>query len=556
MARPKRTSTAGVRLERKAEEVKRGPVVCVDFPAVEDGLFLSVRALAETLHSVLSSCFQVATPPGYIDAMPKPKRAAVYEELLRRSSVIITSSPFRWLKARQQSGIHRPCIFLPLGEGARGASRLRTVFSKLTAQDVIAFASTAEKDLFDALVKSCAARTFMLPFFVDTDFFKPLTSTRRKAVRTSLGLTPDNVLVLYTGRITAEKNVHTLLVLINMLAEQHRNVRLLVVGAPDDRFVFQTLGGTGIDLGAVFRSVLDLDLLTTRVAFTGQTISGDDLATLYGAADIFANLTLHHDENFGFSQVEAMSSGLPVVCTDWGGLKDTVRHGKTGFRLDTRMGREGPRIDLWAGFQSCSRLIRDVNLRQAMGAAGRERALEEYAIPVFRKRLRSLVSFACERPASLKGRSNALTAWGRRFDRTFRAGRTIESFTGGEPLVAKGAPFSPRYARHHRHYYESLLTPFCSGRYRLDFTDDGVIFWPLLSFRFAKSSIVVEDPLFPGRYVISPNERAMLRFLDRRLIDGYSFTTVSEVREAALLTPSVLRRCLRGLIEKGILMVS
>src|SRR5207237_9139361 len=115
------------------------------------------------------------------------------------------------------------------------------------------------------------------------------------------------------------------------------------------------------------------NLLAKRVAFTDQTVSRSELAELYGAADIFASLTLHHDENFGFAQVEAMSSGLPVVCTDWGGLKDTVRHGETGFRLDSRFGREGPRIDLWAGFQYCSRLIRNKNLRQKIGAAARER---------------------------------------------------------------------------------------------------------------------------------------------------------------------------------------
>ena len=535
--------------------MKSGTIVCIDFPAVEDGLFSSVRRLTKTFESTLRSCFQVVTPPDYVDAMPKAKRASVYVELLRQSSVIITSSPRRWLKAREQSRVRRPCIFLPLGEGPRGASKLRGVFSMLTTQDVIAFASTAEKDVFDVLVRSCAARTFMLPFFVDTDFFKPLPAARRKAIRTSLGLTPENVVVLYAGRITAEKNVHTLLVLINMLAEQHRNVRLLVVGAPDDRFVFRTLGGTGVDLAAVFRKVLELDLLKTRVAFTGQTVSGDDLASLYGAADIFASLTLHHDENFGFSQVEAMSSGLPVVCTDWGGLKDTVTHGKTGFRLDTRMGREGPRIDLSAGFQYCSRLIRDVNLRQTMGAAARERALKEYAIPVFRRRLQALVSFACEKPPSLKKRSNSLTPWGRRFDRTFRAPRVTKSFTGIEPFVEKGAPISARYNRQCKHFYESLLTPFCSGRYRLDFSDDGVIFWAVLSFWFAKNSIVVEDPLFPGRYDIGPNERRLLRFLDRRLLDGYSFTSVSEAREAGL-SPNVLLKCLNGLVRKGILMVS
>ena len=122
--------------------------------------------------------------------------------------------------------------------------------------------------------------------------------------------------------------------------------------------------------------------------------------------------------------------------------------------------------------------------------------------------------------------------------------------------MAKGAPISARYSRQQRHHYETLLTPFCSGRYRLDFGDDGVIFWPVLTFWFSKNSIVIEDPLFPGRYAISPNESTLLRFLDRRLSEGCPFTSVLEAREAGLLSPNALCSCLKRLVRRGILMVS
>ncbi|PWS34967.1 glycosyl transferase-like protein [Falsiroseomonas bella] len=128
--------------------------------------------------------------------------------------------------------------------------------------------------------------------------------------------------------------------------------------------------------------------------------------TLRNAADIFTLLSDNVQESFGLAPVEALAAGLPVVGTDWDGLKDTIRHGETGYRVPTTLG--GPMPDLAerhdAGFDSYdsfiagvaqftavdvpaaeaafAALIADPVMRRAMGAAARRDALARFDWPV------------------------------------------------------------------------------------------------------------------------------------------------------------------------------
>jgi len=56
---------------------------------------------------------------------------------------------------------------------------------------------------------------------------------------------------------------------------------------------------------------------------------------IYSASDIFISPVDNFQESFGITILEAMSSGLPVIASDWNGYKDTVLHGKTGYRVPT-----------------------------------------------------------------------------------------------------------------------------------------------------------------------------------------------------------------------------
>ncbi|MEO1493742.1 MAG: glycosyltransferase family 4 protein [Pseudomonadota bacterium] len=125
---------------------------------------------------------------------------------------------------------------------------------------------------------------------------------------------------------------------------------------------------------------------------------------IWSAADIFALPVDNIQETFGLAPVEAMAAGLPVVCSDWNGFRDTVDHGVTGFRVRTLMSRPGygqriaarfednadgyhqylgfvhqrTTVDVPEMAEAFAALIRDPGKRAAMGAAGRTRARQLY----------------------------------------------------------------------------------------------------------------------------------------------------------------------------------
>jgi glycosyltransferase involved in cell wall biosynthesis len=124
--------------------------------------------------------------------------------------------------------------------------------------------------------------------------------------------------------------------------------------------------------------------------------------TIRNVADIFTLLSENIQESFGLAPVEALATGLPVVGTDWNGLKDTVRHGETGFRVPVTMA--GPMLDLTdrhdsgadtydqfiagvaqftavdipAATEAFGALIADAGLRARMSAAARRDALSRF----------------------------------------------------------------------------------------------------------------------------------------------------------------------------------
>jgi len=135
------------------------------------------------------------------------------------------------------------------------------------------------------------------------------TDARRRSMRRRFG----SPLVVYAGRLEAEKGVQTL---IDALPAVRREV-------PDARVVVIGTGGAERDLRARARR----RRLGDAVTFTGY-VSDEDLRAIVAAADVVVVPSLY--EPFGFVALEAMALGAPLVVARVGGLAEIVEDDRVG----------------------------------------------------------------------------------------------------------------------------------------------------------------------------------------------------------------------------------
>jgi glycosyltransferase involved in cell wall biosynthesis len=86
--------------------------------------------------------------------------------------------------------------------------------------------------------------------------------------------------------------------------------------------------------------------------------------------DIFVLPSL--DEGFGIAALEGMAASLPVIASSVGGLRELVQNGETGWLVPPALSPELA--------QRLRELIHDGRKREAMGIAGRQRALEHFPV--------------------------------------------------------------------------------------------------------------------------------------------------------------------------------
>ncbi|HET6905542.1 MAG TPA: glycosyltransferase family 4 protein [Rhodanobacteraceae bacterium] len=159
--------------------------------------------------------------------------------------------------------------------------------------------------------------------------------------------------------------------------EGHQELtRILIIGNMSRRKGGDLIGPFCEALGGEFKVTVVAGLRgqALRVAAHGAKLqfkSGLTKAQLinaYRSTDIVVSLSRH--EGFGYTALEGMSCGKPVVAFNASGLRDVVVHGQTG--LLTPIG------DVTAIAKACRLLRQQPETARTMGQHGRQRAITEF----------------------------------------------------------------------------------------------------------------------------------------------------------------------------------
>jgi len=177
--------------------------------------------------------------------------------------------------------------------------------------------------------------------------------TQRRETRRQMGLRESAFVIGWVGRMTAVKRTDAVVRTLQRLVERGVDAYVVLVGDGPDR---DQLERHAHDLGVI-----------RRCLFLGYQ---EDVARFYDAVDVLLLPSIN--EGTPVSVIEALAARRPAVATRVGGIPDVVRDGVDGFLVDS----DDP-DELAARL---AELAADPELRARMGAAGRERVLERYAV--------------------------------------------------------------------------------------------------------------------------------------------------------------------------------
>lgn len=171
--------------------------------------------------------------------------------------------------------------------------------------------------------------------------------------RADFGYQPEDILLVYTGRLAPEKNLPFLLKAFSGVAQALENVHLLLVGDGSER--------EKLTEQAVASPVRQ------RIHFAGK-IPYENLPGYLAMCNLFVTASI--SEVHPLSIIEAMAASLPALGIHSVGVGDTISDNKSGLLAQN---------DLAAFTAKLTRLCLDSDLRRKMGKAARKDA-ERYDI--------------------------------------------------------------------------------------------------------------------------------------------------------------------------------
>lgn len=248
----------------------------------------------------------------------------------------------------------------------------------------------------------------VLPVGCDTASFVPFDKNDPKimAVRESLGISPNQLMILTVGGDAASKGAQ----------EVMQALAIIDAKAPDWKYVCKVWPQPRTKA----QNLLDLEMAThlgieKNVTYATNTVSRNFMPYLIGACDIYAAPS--RLEGFGMPQVEAGACGKPVIGIKAMGMLDTMIHQKTALLAEVAqkivvnevvLGKESgfenkhkiefdiPRtVDYRANVQEIAKymltLMNNGDLQNEMGKAARKHVVKSFDYKVVAKKFIQII---------------------------------------------------------------------------------------------------------------------------------------------------------------------
>ena len=242
--------------------------------------------------------------------------------------------------------------------GGDQRKRVRGVYDRfiapfvLEAADIIIGVSHHEIEQMKASLTFDDSKVRYIPNGIDFSRFEKIPHGRM--FRDTYGIPDTSPVILYAGRLAVNKGLDTLLTSFQDVLEELPECYLCLVG--DDQGMGEKLREQAAQLG-----------IQRQVIFTGH-IEETLFRDAYGAADVFVLPSEY--EAFGIVLLEAMACKVPCIGTRVGGVPEVIRDGVDGLLVEYK--------DYRGLARAMIRLLSDIDERQRMGEAGRERVQREF----------------------------------------------------------------------------------------------------------------------------------------------------------------------------------
>ncbi|MNI11171.1 Spore coat protein SA [compost metagenome] len=194
-------------------------------------------------------------------------------------------------------------------------SSISTTAAQLSKVDLIIANSSSLKSKLGQLYPKQRQKIETVLLGVDISRFSPPSTKQAAAVRRKFGL-GQGFKVLFTGRLIPQKGVDVLIHAMKIVKRSVPDVQLVIAGGEQKKGYAARLKELARKQGV-------------RAIFVGY-IPHSQVHRIYWLGDCLVCPSQGH-EAFGLVNVEAMASGLPVIASDNGGIKEIVKHGYNGL---------------------------------------------------------------------------------------------------------------------------------------------------------------------------------------------------------------------------------